>query len=95
MLKETRWQAKYIAEFFQFYAAARIRIAGEVLPIDKPDMFVFTDREPLGGCRCGGALEFPAVFGGGENWSGFGGRQYGGLKSLRARLGRPAGVWRL
>ena len=48
MLKETRWQAKYIAEFFQFYAGCADKIAGDVLPIDKPDMFVFTNREPLG-----------------------------------------------
>lgn len=48
MLKETRWQAKYIAEFFQFYAGGADKAAGETLPIDKPDMFVFTKREPLG-----------------------------------------------
>jgi (Z)-2-((N-methylformamido)methylene)-5-hydroxybutyrolactone dehydrogenase len=48
MLKETRWQAKYIAEFFHFYAGCADKIAGETLPIDKPDMFVFTAREPLG-----------------------------------------------
>lgn len=48
MLKETRWQAKYIAEFFQFYAGAADKISGEVLPIDKPDLLVFTNREPLG-----------------------------------------------
>ena len=48
MLKETRWQAKYIAEFFHFYAGCADKIAGETLPIDKPDMFVFTRREPLG-----------------------------------------------
>jgi len=48
MLKETRWQAKYIAEFFHFYAGCADKIAGETLPIDKPDMFVFTKREPLG-----------------------------------------------
>ena len=48
MLKETRWQAKYIAEFFQFYAGCADKIAGETLPIDKPDLFVFTRREPLG-----------------------------------------------
>ncbi|WP_135506180.1 aldehyde dehydrogenase [Roseovarius aestuariivivens] len=48
MFKETRWQAKYIAEFFHFYAGAADKIAGETLPIDKPDMFVFTNREPLG-----------------------------------------------
>ena len=48
MLKETRWQAKYIAEFFQFYAGCADKIVGDVLPIDKPDMFVFTNPEPLG-----------------------------------------------
>jgi len=48
MLKETRWQAKYIAEFFQFYAGCADKISGSTLPIDKPDMFVFTKREPLG-----------------------------------------------
>ena len=48
MFKETRWQAKYIAEFFYFYAGCADKISGETLPIDKPDLFVFTDREPLG-----------------------------------------------
>jgi (Z)-2-((N-methylformamido)methylene)-5-hydroxybutyrolactone dehydrogenase len=48
MLKETRWQAKYIAEFFHFYAGAADKLSGEVLPIDKPDLFVFANREPLG-----------------------------------------------
>ena len=48
LLKETRWQAKYIAEFFHFYAGCADKINGETLPIDKPDLFVFTDREPLG-----------------------------------------------
>ena len=48
MFKETRWQARYIAEFFEFYGGAADKIAGDTLPIDKPDMFVFTRREPLG-----------------------------------------------
>lgn len=48
MLKETRWQAKYIAEFFHYFAGCADKIHGETLPIDKPDMFVFTNREPLG-----------------------------------------------
>lgn len=48
MYVETQWQAKYIAEFFQFYAGCADKISGETLPIDKPDMFVFTSREPLG-----------------------------------------------
>ena len=48
LLKETRWQSAYISEFFHFFAGCADKIHGETLPIDKPDMFVFTDREPLG-----------------------------------------------
>lgn len=48
MLKETRWQAKYIAEFFHYYAGCADKIHGQTMPIDKPDLFVFTEREPLG-----------------------------------------------
>ena len=48
MLKETRWQAKYIAEFFHFNAGLADKVVGETLPIDKPDLHVFTTREPLG-----------------------------------------------
>ena len=48
MLKETRWQAKYIAEFFHFYAGAADKLTGQTLPIDKPDMWAMTLREPLG-----------------------------------------------
>jgi len=50
MLKETRWQAKYIAEFFHFYAGCADKISGQTLPIDKPDMITMTLREPLGVC---------------------------------------------
>lgn len=48
LLSETKWQAKYISEFFQFFAGCADKISGEVLPIDKPDMFVFSKREALG-----------------------------------------------
>lgn len=48
MFKETKWQASYIAEYFHFYAGAGDKISGETLPIDKPDMFAFTTREPIG-----------------------------------------------
>ena len=48
MFKETAWQATYIAEYLHYFAGAADKIHGETLPIDKPDMFVFTDREPLG-----------------------------------------------
>ena len=48
LLKETRWQARYISEFFHYYAGCADKISGQTLPIDKPDLFVFTNREPLG-----------------------------------------------
>ena len=48
LFAETRWQARYIAEFFHFYAGAADKVSGETLPIDKPDLLVFTTREPLG-----------------------------------------------
>ena len=48
MLKETRWQARYLAEFFHFYAGAADKVQGATLPIDKPDMYAMTLREPLG-----------------------------------------------
>lgn len=48
MLKETRWQAKYIAEFYHFYAGAADKVMGSTLPIDKPDIWAMTLREPLG-----------------------------------------------
>ncbi|MED5396401.1 MAG: aldehyde dehydrogenase [Pseudomonadota bacterium] len=48
LLKETRWQAGYIAEFFHYNAGLADKIHGDTMPIDKPDLFVFTTREPLG-----------------------------------------------
>ncbi len=48
MFKETRWQARYIAEFFQFYAGLADKVTGETLPIDRHDMLTITTREPLG-----------------------------------------------
>ncbi len=48
LFKETRWQANYIAEFFHYYAGLADKISGDTLPIDKPDMWTMTLREPLG-----------------------------------------------
>ncbi len=48
IVTETRWQAKYIADFFHYYAGCADKIHGQTLPIDKPDLFVFTQREPIG-----------------------------------------------
>ena len=48
LFKETRWQCTYIAEYLHYFAGAADKLHGDTLPIDKPDMFVFTEREPLG-----------------------------------------------
>ena len=48
LLSETRWQAKYIASFFRFFGGCADKISGETLPIDKNDLFVYTERVPIG-----------------------------------------------
>tara|TARA_B110000503_G_scaffold36706_1_gene60043 strand:- start:35139 stop:36623 length:1485 start_codon:yes stop_codon:yes gene_type:complete len=48
LLKETRWQATYIADYFHYYAGLADKVQGATLPIDKPDMWAMTIREPLG-----------------------------------------------
>ncbi|MBO68318.1 MAG: carnitine dehydratase [Acidiferrobacteraceae bacterium] len=48
LFKETRWQARYISDFFHYYAGLADKVHGETLPIDKPNMWAMTIREPLG-----------------------------------------------
>jgi len=48
IITETKWQAKYIADFFHYYAGCADKLHGDTLPIDKPDLLVFTERAPLG-----------------------------------------------
>jgi len=48
IFKETKFQANYIAEFYYYYAGLVDKIEGSTLPIDKPDMQVFTNRVPVG-----------------------------------------------
>ena len=48
MFKETRWQARYVAEYYYFYAGCADKVNGDTLPIDRPDTFVYTTREPIG-----------------------------------------------
>ena len=45
---ETRAQSGYVADYYYYYAGLADKIQGDVLPIDKPDMRVFTTREPIG-----------------------------------------------
>ncbi|WP_417523923.1 aldehyde dehydrogenase [Marinovum sp.] len=48
LLAETASQSAYVADYYRYYAGLADKIEGAVLPIDKPDMHVFTRREPIG-----------------------------------------------
>ena len=48
LYRETKTQANYIAEYYDYFAGLADKIEGTVLPIDKPDMQVITTREPIG-----------------------------------------------
>ncbi len=45
---ETRAQTGYVADYYRYYAGLADKIEGAVLPIDKPDMHVYTQRLPIG-----------------------------------------------
>ncbi len=48
LARETRSQTRYVADYYWYYAGLADKIEGATLPIDKPDMHVFTTREPIG-----------------------------------------------
>jgi len=48
LFKETKTQANYIAEYYDYFAGLADKVEGTVLPIDKPNMQVITTREPIG-----------------------------------------------
>lgn len=48
LLSETRWQAAYLSTYYHYYAGLADKVHGDTLPIDKPDMWTMTVREPLG-----------------------------------------------
>lgn len=45
---ETINQARYVGDYYRYFAGLADKIEGAVLPIDKPDMHVFTQRVPIG-----------------------------------------------
>lgn len=45
---ETRGQTAYVADYYRYFAGLADKIEGAVLPIDKPDMHVFTTPVPIG-----------------------------------------------
>lgn len=45
---ETVAQTRYVGDYYRYFAGLADKIEGAVLPIDKPDMHVYTRREPIG-----------------------------------------------
>ena len=48
LYRETKTQANYIAEYYDYFAGLADKVEGAVVPIDKPDMQVTTTRIPIG-----------------------------------------------
>lgn len=48
IIRETSAQIAYVADYYRYYAGLADKIEGAHLPIDKPDMEVWTRREPVG-----------------------------------------------
>ena len=50
LIAEMHGQLRYVPQFYQYFAGLADKLQGAVLPIDKPAMFNYTRREPLGVC---------------------------------------------
>ncbi|MBY5377275.1 aldehyde dehydrogenase [Rhizobium leguminosarum] len=48
LFAEMSGQCRYIPEWFYYFGGLADKIEGGVLPMDKPDLFSYTKREPLG-----------------------------------------------
>lgn len=48
LLGETSAQTAYVSDYYRYFAGLADKLEGATLPIDKPDMHVYTLREPIG-----------------------------------------------
>ena len=48
IIRETSSQIAYVAQYYRYYAGVADKIQGSSIPVDKPDMQVWTVREPIG-----------------------------------------------
>ncbi len=48
LARETRTQTAYVGDYYDYFAGLADKIEGKTLPIDKPDLHVFTTRVPIG-----------------------------------------------
>ncbi len=50
LISEMLIQCKYLVEWYNYFGGLADKITGSIVPIDKPDHFTYTLREPLGVC---------------------------------------------
>jgi acyl-CoA reductase-like NAD-dependent aldehyde dehydrogenase len=50
LISDTLGQCRSLPDYFHYFAGLADKIEGRVVPIDKPRMFAYTRREPLGVC---------------------------------------------
>jgi (Z)-2-((N-methylformamido)methylene)-5-hydroxybutyrolactone dehydrogenase len=48
IIRETSSQIAYVAQYYRYYAGIADKIEGSHIPVDKPDMQVWLDRQPVG-----------------------------------------------
>ncbi|MEM7210249.1 MAG: aldehyde dehydrogenase [Pseudomonadota bacterium] len=48
LAKETKMQTGYVSDYYYYYAGLADKVQGATLPIDKPNMHVYTKRVPIG-----------------------------------------------
>lgn len=48
LASETIVQTRYVADYYRYFAGLADKIEGAVLPIDKPDLLVYTERVAIG-----------------------------------------------
>ncbi|OXJ06597.1 aldehyde dehydrogenase [Burkholderia sp. AU6039] len=48
IIRETSSQIAYVAEYYRYYAGIADKLEGSSIPVDKPDMQVWLERQPVG-----------------------------------------------
>ncbi|MEI7298511.1 aldehyde dehydrogenase [Paraburkholderia tropica] len=48
IIRETSSQIAYVADYYRYYAGIADKIEGSHIPVDKPDMQVWLERQPVG-----------------------------------------------
>jgi (Z)-2-((N-methylformamido)methylene)-5-hydroxybutyrolactone dehydrogenase len=62
LMAEMRGQLNYHGEWWRYFGGLADKVEGRVMPIDKPDMFAFSRKEPLGVVGAITAWNSPLMF---------------------------------